>query len=242
MVSCAPVNFTSTNDIVCEPIVASEPLPEIDGANLTYSNELAYPTTGTYRCGGATMNRTLLPDGSWTAAAELVCGPSFGEGGVYQSAGIMEFMVGGIKVMELSSTQAESFVPNTIVNGFDFNLLIGSGDDVTPSESCTTSPCTFVSDELMEFMVGGYKVLELANDRFETFVPGTVNGFDLQVGRRLQAGDRPTECIMSPCALVADEAMEFIVDGVKVMELTSTRFELFVPWIVNGFDMQIGRR
>jgi hypothetical protein len=95
---------------------------------------------------------------------------------------------------------------------------------------------------VMEFMVGGYKVLELANNRFETFVPATINGFDMMVGRRLQAGERPTECSTSPCALVADNAMEFIVDGMKVMELTSTKFELFVPAIINGFDLQVGRR
>jgi hypothetical protein len=233
---------TSTNNVVCEAVVALEPLPSIDGATLTYSNGFAYPTTGTYQCGSTSMNRTLLADGSWTDAAELDCGPVFGEGGVYEAVGMMEFMVGGTKIMELTSIQAEIFVPATI-DGFDLQVgrRLQAGSGAAPSE-CTVTPCTFESAEVMEFMVGGYKVLELANNRFETFVPATINGFDMMVGRRLQAGERPTECSTSPCALVADNAMEFIVDGMKVMELTSTKFELFVPAIINGFDLQVGRR
>ena len=64
---------TSTADIACEAVIASEVLPEIDGATLTYSNEQSYPTTATYACGDNEMSRTLQPDGTWSAAGELSC-------------------------------------------------------------------------------------------------------------------------------------------------------------------------
>jgi hypothetical protein len=68
---------TSTADIACEAVIASEVLPEIDGATLTYSNEQSYPTTATYACGDNEMSRTLQPDGTWSAAGELSCGPTW---------------------------------------------------------------------------------------------------------------------------------------------------------------------
>ena len=68
---------TSTADIACEAVIASEVLPDIDGATLTYSNEQSYPTTATYACGDNEMSRTLQPDGTWSAAGELSCGPTW---------------------------------------------------------------------------------------------------------------------------------------------------------------------
>ena len=65
---------TTTSDTVCEAVVG-EALPSIIGATVTYTNGFAYPTTATYRCdlNSNTMNRTLQPDGSWTAATDLIC-------------------------------------------------------------------------------------------------------------------------------------------------------------------------
>jgi hypothetical protein len=68
---------TSTADIACEAVIASEVLPEIDYATLTYSNEQSYPTTATYACGDNEMGRTLQPDGTWSVAGELSCGPTW---------------------------------------------------------------------------------------------------------------------------------------------------------------------
>ena len=68
---------TSTADIACEAVIASEVLPEIDGATLTYSNEQSYPTTATYACGDNEMSRTLQPNGTWSAVGELSCGPTW---------------------------------------------------------------------------------------------------------------------------------------------------------------------
>jgi hypothetical protein len=75
---------TSTADIACEAVIASEVLPDITGATLSYSNEQSYPTTATYTCGDNEMSRTLQPDGTWSAAGEIDCGPpwilgAFGE-------------------------------------------------------------------------------------------------------------------------------------------------------------------
>jgi hypothetical protein len=62
----------NNNEPTCE--VVGESPPEIDGATLTYSNGLSYPTTATYACGdGTEMSRTLQPDGTWTAAGEIDC-------------------------------------------------------------------------------------------------------------------------------------------------------------------------
>jgi hypothetical protein len=64
---------TSTADIACEAVIASEVLPDIAGAALTYSNEQSYPTTATYTCGHNEMSRTLQPDGTWSEAGALSC-------------------------------------------------------------------------------------------------------------------------------------------------------------------------
>jgi|EP01046_Picozoa_sp_COSAG06_P031920 hypothetical protein len=66
---------TSITDIACEAVIASEVLPDITGATLTYSNGQSYPTTATYACGDNEMSRTLQPDGTWSAAGELSCAP-----------------------------------------------------------------------------------------------------------------------------------------------------------------------
>ncbi len=57
---------TSTTDIVCEPIVASQALPEISGASISYDNGFTYPTSATYSCAdGTSMERSLRPDATW---------------------------------------------------------------------------------------------------------------------------------------------------------------------------------
>ena len=81
---------TSTADIACEAVIASEVLPDIDGATLTYSNEQSYPTTATYACvDNNEMSRTLQPDGTWSAAGELECGPPWILGAAGESCDIV---------------------------------------------------------------------------------------------------------------------------------------------------------
>jgi hypothetical protein len=75
----------NNNEPTCE--VVGESLPEIQDATVTYSNGLSYPTTGTYICGddSGIMSRTLQPDGTWSAAGELECGPTWLLGALAES-------------------------------------------------------------------------------------------------------------------------------------------------------------
>jgi hypothetical protein len=82
---------TSTSAAVCEPVVASQVLPQIDGATITYSNGFSYPTTATYTCdsGNDSISRALLPDGSWEPnPTTLACEPDFSLGSVDSASGL----------------------------------------------------------------------------------------------------------------------------------------------------------
>lgn len=81
----------STNDAVCEPVVASQVLPQIDGATITYSNGFSYPTTATYTCdsGYDSISHALLPDGTWEPNPTiLACEPDFSLGSVDSASGL----------------------------------------------------------------------------------------------------------------------------------------------------------
>ena len=185
---------TATTDTQCYVDVALEALPYIDGATLRYSNGLNFPTTGTYSCRGHSPQ-----DISRAPALRVAT------------------MSGELSAENISMSR--SLRP-------DGSWTPAGALECPPADRLGRRQTIIAAAGAISFAIKGTVAMEMERRRWRSFIPTTVRGFELFEGDASVRFRQP----LQPCAqrhsdcrtFAADSKMEFMVRGVKVMEISDS--------------------